>query len=186
MFGDPIVNEKKWPRGKLADVAELKIGPFGSLLHKDDYIVGGHALINPSHIVESKIKEEKNLTLSDKKYNELSAYHLKIGDVVLGRRGEMGRCAVVDKDGLLCGTGCMIVRPNGRVLPYFLQSILSSPSMKQVIEDRAVGVTMANLNVSIVANLPVPLYPLDKQREYIAFMKQTDKSKIPYETEVAA
>lgn len=31
------------------------------------------------------------------------SYHLTF-DIVLGRRGEMGRCAVVDREGLLCGT----------------------------------------------------------------------------------
>jgi len=28
----------------------IQIGPFGSLLHKFDYVVGGIPLVNPSHI----------------------------------------------------------------------------------------------------------------------------------------
>ena len=186
MFGDPVVNEKGWAICKLSDVAELKIGPFGSLLHKEDYVVGGHCLINPSHIVDDKIIPDLALSLTREKYAELSSYHLYRGDIVLGRRGEMGRCAVVLEDGLFCGTGCMIVRPNGKILPYFLRSVLSSPSMKMLIEERAVGVTMANLNVPIVSNLPIPMYPIEKQKDYIKLLQQTDKSKNVYELEVAA
>ena len=110
MFGDPVINEKEWRTVPLSDVAEVRIGPFGSLLHKEDYIEGGHALVNPSHIIDGKIIPDEELTITDEKYAALSAYKLEIGDVVLGRRGEMGRCAVVNNDGFLCGTGSMIIR----------------------------------------------------------------------------
>ena len=177
MFGDPIRNEKGWPIVTLGEVAEIRIGPFGSLLHKEDYIVGGHALVNPSHIIDGNICTDDKLTVSDEKYEELSAYRLSIGDLVLGRRGEMGRCAVVYEDGLLCGTGSIIIRPKEKMKPYFLQNIISSPGYKRIIEDKAVGVTMMNLNVPIVSSLTIPLLPIDMQEQYIAFMQQTDKSK---------
>ncbi len=178
MFGDPIRNEKGWPIATLGEVAEIRIGPFGSLLHKEDYIVGGHALVNPSHIIDGNICTDDKLTVSDEKYEELSAYRLSIGDLVLGRRGEMGRCAVVYEEGLLCGTGSIIIRPNNKMKPYFLQNIISSPGYRKIIEDKAVGVTMMNLNVPIVSSLTIPLLPIDMQERFIAFMQQTDKSKL--------
>ena len=96
MFGDPVSNQKGWEKKALSDEAEIKIGPFGSLLHKEDYVLGGHALVNPSHIINGQIVPDNDLTVSDAKYyTELSAYHLMPGDVVMGRRGEMGMCAVV-------------------------------------------------------------------------------------------
>lgn len=178
LFGDPIRNEKGWPIVTLGEVAEIRIGPFGSLLHKEDYIVGGHALVNPSHIIDGNICTDDKLTVSDEKYEELSAYRLSIGDLVLGRRGEMGRCAVVYEDGLLCGTGSIIIRPKEKMKPYFLQNIISSPGYKRIIEDKAVGVTMMNLNVPIVSSLTIPLLPIGMQEQFIAFMQQTDKSKL--------
>ena len=177
LFGDPVRNEKGWPMVALGDVAEIKIGPFGSLLHKEDYIVGGHALVNPSHIIDGKIKTDEKLTINDEKYEELSAYHLSVGDVVLGRRGEMGRCAVVFEEGMLCGTGSIIIRPNEKMKPYFLQNIISNPTYKKIIEDKAVGVTMLNLNVPIVSALAIPQLPVDMQEQFIEFMEQTDKLK---------
>ena len=177
MFGDPVRNEKKWPMCKLADLAEIKIGPFGSLLHKEDYIEGGHPLVNPSHIIEGKVCIDPKLTVSDDKYQELKVYQLIPEDIVLGRRGEMGRCAVVTESGMLCGTGSMIIRPTQKMKAYFLQNILSSPTYKSIIETRAVGVTMLNLNVPIVSELDVPFLPMDLQNEYIDFVRQIDKSK---------
>ena len=185
MFGDPVTNEKGWPIVRLDSVADIRIGPFGSLLHKEDYIEGGHALVNPSHIIDGKIVPDQELTVSDEKYNLLSTYQLEKGDVVLGRRGEMGRCAVVIVSGMLCGTGSMIIRPNGKIRPYFLQRMLASPSFRKVIENKAVGVTMMNINVPIVSSLMLPLLPASLQDEYIAFVQQSDKSKFELEQALA-
>ncbi|MGO5130590.1 restriction endonuclease subunit S [Mitsuokella jalaludinii] len=177
MFGDPVKNEKGWPMVRLGELAEVKIGPFGSLLHREDYIEGGHALINPSHIVDGKIIIDSKLTISDAKYEELASYIMHIGDVVLGRRGEMGRCAVVDEEGYLCGTGSMILRSGKMMKPYFLQNIISSPSFRRIIEDKAVGVTMKNLNVPIVSELMIPKLPVNLQEQYLQLVEQSDKSK---------
>ena len=54
MFGDPVTNPHNWVKKPLRELAEIKIGPFGSLLHKEDYIENAHALVNPSHISEGK------------------------------------------------------------------------------------------------------------------------------------
>ena len=177
MFGDLSLNDKEWPVEQLGEIAEIKIGPFGSLLHKEDYIYGGHALVNPSHIIDSEIKIDDGLTVSESKYDELSAYQLHLGDIVLGRRGEMGRCAVVKTNGLLCGTGSIIVRPNRVMKSFFLQNILSSESCKNILEQMAVGVTMKNLNVPIVSSLEVPILPLPLQEEFELLVEQVDKSK---------
>ena len=185
MFGDPVVNEKNWPLVSLSSLADIKIGPFGSLLHKEDYIVNSHALINPSHIVNGKIIPDMSLTISDEKYQSLATYQLEIGDIVLGRRGEMGRCAVVEASGFLCGTGSMIIRPNGKIKPFFLQKMLSYPSFRKVIENKAVGVTMMNVNVPIMSSLSLPLLPLPLQDEYISFVEQIDKSKFELEQVLA-
>ena len=178
MFGDPVNNLLHWKKVKLSELADIKIGPFGSLLHKEDYVTGGHPLVNPSHIIDGKIIVDNDLTLTDEKYSELVSYHLKKDDIVLGRRGEMGRCAVVDREGLLCGTGSLLLRPTGVVTADYIQKIISFPTFKKTIEDMAVGQTMPNLNVPIVSNFMIILPPLSVQKEYYAFAAEVDKSKV--------
>ena len=178
MFGDPVSNPYGYNKVALSDLADIKIGPFGSLLHKEDYIEGGHPLLNPSHIVEGKVSPDDKLTISDEKYEELLAYQLKAGDVVLGRRGEMGRCAIVSKEGFLCGTGSIFIRTKGEVTADYIQKIISFPSFKKTIEDMAVGQTMPNLNVPIVASFQIIKPPVEVQNSYHAFVEQVDKSKV--------
>ena len=178
MFGDPVHNPYGWNKTELKELADLKIGPFGSLLHKEDYIEGGHALVNPSHIVDGRIIIDSKLTVSEDKYEELSAYHLKVGDVVMGRRGEMGRCAVVEEEGLLCGTGSLLIRPKGKVTADYIQKIISYPTFKKTIDDMAVGQTMPNLNVPIVSGFRIITPPIEVQNSYYDFVAQVDKSKV--------
>ena len=177
MFGDPVTNPNQWEKVPLSDLADVRIGPFGSLLHKEDYIAGGHPLVNPSHILDDKIVVDKKLSVSEQKYAELEPYHLKIGDVVMGRRGEMGRCAVVQYEGLLCGTGSLLIRTKGNVTADYIQKIISFPSFKKTIEDMAVGQTMPNLNVPIVSNFQIIKPPLQVQKKYYQFVEQTEKIK---------
>lgn len=177
MFGDPCNSQcSTMSCCSIKQFCEVRIGPFGSALHKSDYVLGGHALVNPSHIVNGKIKVDKKLTVNEEKYASMKAYHLKEGDVVLGRRGEIGRCAVVDQEGLLCGTGSMILRPDANLcLGEYLQRVVSFPTFAEALERDAVGVTMKNLNAKIVEKAVVVLPSMSLQREFISFVHQVDK-----------
>ena len=134
MFGDPVTNPKGWPQSPLKMCTELiQIGPFGSLLHQEDYVSGGVPLINPKHIQDGKIRPSLDETIDPGKHKELKTYHLRTGDVIMGRRGEMGRCAVVapEHEGYLCGTGSLFIRPQkGITTSSFLCFLLSTDSMK--------------------------------------------------------
>ena len=177
MFGDPCDANGNKAKVKVASICELRIGPFGSALHKNDYISGGHPLINPSHIIGSSIIPDADLTVSDDKYKSLEAYHLLPGDIVLGRRGEIGRCAVVQDKGFLCGTGSMVLRPRAGVRSEYLQRVVSFPSFRQALERNAVGVTMKNLNAKIVGAADMCLPSINQQDDFISFTKQVDKSR---------
>ena len=177
MFGDPVSNPHGYEKVNLSELADIKIGPFGSLLHKEDYIEGGHPLLNPSHIIDGKIAPDNKFSISNEKYDELSAYQLHIGDVVMGRRGEMGRCAVIPDEGYLCGTGSLLIRTKGEVTADYIQKVISFPSFRKTIDDIAVGQTMPNLNVPIVSTFQIIIPPIMVQKRFYAFVEQVDKSK---------
>lgn len=177
MFGDPVSNPHGYEKVNLSELADIKIGPFGSLLHKEDYIEGGHPLLNPSHIIDGKIAPDNKFSISNEKYDELSVYQLHIGDVVMGRRGEMGRCAVIPDEGYLCGTGSLLIRTKGEVTADYIQKVISFPSFRKTIDDMAVGQTMPNLNVPIVSTFQIIKPPIMVQKRFYAFVEQVDKSK---------
>ena len=160
MFGDPVTNPKGWKTKALKDFALIQIGPFGTQLHKEDYIIDGIPLVNPMHINNQKITPQSNFTITKEKHAELPEYHLEIGDVIMGRRGEMGRCALVteQEQGWLCGTGSLFIRTKyGESFGHYLQKYLSSDYIKSYLEAEAKGATMPNLNKTIIGDIVVPL-----------------------------
>ncbi|WP_145156352.1 restriction endonuclease subunit S [Pseudomonas oryzihabitans] len=174
MFGDPVANPKGWKTKALKDIAKIQIGPFGTQLHKEDYIEGGVPLVNPTHIVKGLIVPKNDLTVSAQKHAELPEYHLKVGDIIMGRRGEMGRCAVIGEkeSGWLCGTGSLFLRPNkAGVFSEYLNKFLSSDAMKSHLESESQGATMPNLNKAIVGNIQVPV-PSNSVLERFAEIKE--------------
>lgn len=153
-------------------VDTIRIGPFGSALHKEDYIVGGTPVINPKHIVNQQIVPDQKITISKDKVEELRSYKLKTGDIIMGRRGEMGRSApVTDKEnGWLCGTGSLIIRLQEGYNALFYSQIIASQASVQFLEDNCVGSTMKNLNEKVVKNLPVPQYSKKEQQEIVTVL----------------
>lgn len=150
-------------------VETIRIGPFGSALHKEDYITGGIPVVNPKHIIDQQIVPDKKVTITEEKASELMAYRLRTGDIVVGRRGEMGRSAPVTEkeDGWLCGTGSLIIRLQDGYSGAFYSQIIASHSSVQYLEENCVGSTMNNLNEKIIKSLPVPNYTREQQKSIV-------------------
>ena len=160
-----------WSWLHLSDVVErIQIGPFGSLLHKQDYIQHGTPLINPSHIKDMTIDPDNGLNVSDQKLSELEKYIMSESDIVIGRRGEMGRCAVVKEkeDGWLCGTGSLFVRLLNSLDADFYSHILSSSRVRDYLSDSSIGTTMQNLNQKILQTVPIPVCSFDEQIKVVS------------------
>jgi type I restriction enzyme S subunit len=144
-------------------------GPFGSLLHKSDYVVNGIPLVNPAHITEIGIEPDLRKTVSKETAARLKNYIMREGDIVIGRRGEMGRCALVTgvEDGWLCGTGSFFIKPSSRCDTRYLVRFLRSESCKARLEKIAGGAVMPNLSNTDLGGLQFDLPPLDIQKAIV-------------------
>lgn len=179
MFGDPMLNPKGWKSKKISELCRVKIGPFGSLLHKSDYVPDGIPLVNPKHMIDGKIIADPENCISTEKHNQLKDYHLKTGDLIMARRGEIGRCAVVTpkEDKFLCGTGSIFLRPEGEVNNVFLHYLFTTESMIKVFENGANGVTMQNLNANTIKKTNIIYPPIDLQNKFSDIFTKTSELK---------
>lgn len=147
----------------------LQTGPFGSSLHQHDYEKGGTPVINPASIQNERIVTIEKMAVGQKTLERLATFKLRKNDVVMGRRGEMGRCAVVTEkeEGWLCGTGSLILRFTEDVSPWFIVKLMSAPNIRKYLGGASVGATMQNLNQSILCDMPVGLPPLAEQHRIL-------------------
>lgn len=179
MFGDPVENEKGWEVKKIGDLALVKTGPFGSMLHKEDYICDGIPLVNPVHMKDFKIVPDLDFTISKEKASELENYLLKSNDVVFARRGDIGRCAIVSEaeQGFICGTGSLFVRFSKEIESIFIMYIIRCDSFSKHLISKAKGATMLNINSNTIADLRIPLPPLTLQHLFAQRVEQIERGK---------
>ena len=146
----------------------LQTGPFGTQLHADDYIADGIPVINPSNLIGGKIVPDKNCTVDELNATRLGHHKLLRGDILFARRGELGRCGLVDDEqvGWLCGTGCLRMQPCSKsVSSVFLLYLLSTAGIRNWLELESIGSTMLNLNTSIISRIPVAIPGVVEQRD---------------------
>ena len=169
----PFDIPETWEWCRLAPLLHyLSTGPFGSALHKRDYVQGGIPLINPMHIDMEKaiITPSDNARISPETAERLSAYKLSIGDIVIARRGEMGRAAIITEkeQGWLCGTGSFFLHFSSLFFNDYFINFIHTPYSKKQLGGTAVGTTMCNLNHKILSDLLIPIPPLTEQKRIVS------------------
>jgi len=171
----PFDIPESWRWARYSEVMlSMSTGPFGSMLHKSDYISDGIPLVNPANIINGKILPSNKMMVSDQTKERLCSYILHKNMIVIGRRGEMGRCAVVTdaEDGWLCGTGSFFMEPSSMIYAFYITKLFSTPYVKTYLGGESVGTTMSNLNHSILSKVPIPLPPLAEQKRIVAKLEE--------------
>ncbi|MBT9549176.1 MAG: restriction endonuclease subunit S [Candidatus Sericytochromatia bacterium] len=166
--------------GQICDLSggEVKTGPFGSQLHQSDYQESGTPVVMPTNIINGKIDVDKIARVSENHVNRLFKHKLSVGDIIYGRRGDIGRQALIRKENKnwLCGTGCLrISLGNGLVDPKFLHNYLMLNGVVSWIQNQAIGATMPNLNTKILRSVSVK-FPseIKHQKKIVAILSAYD------------
>ncbi len=146
----------------------VQTGPFGSMLHASDYVAEGIPVVMPKDLSDDgRILDRGVAKITAVDAERLNRYRLKAGDVLVGRRGELGRRGLVTakEDGWLCGTGCLRVRPGTALSAQFLVYAFETCGTRSWLAANAVGTTMPNLSAEILSRLPIILPPLSVQEQ---------------------
>lgn len=166
-----FVNKRfSWRRTILGEICDVMTGPFGSLLHKSDYVCSGFPVINPTDMKNGVISTESIKYVSLETQKRLKNYLVKDGDIVIARRGDVGRCAVVREDqvGWICGTGSFIARPHTQIESRFIAAYLGSQLCRKMLNVVATGATMLNLSNTSLQALPISMPSQREQQNIVA------------------
>jgi type I restriction enzyme S subunit len=155
----------------------IRTGPFGSQLHDSDYATVGTPVVMPKDIVNGRVSEATIARVGEEHVRRLAQHQLSVGDIVYGRRGDIGRRALVTatEAGWLCGTGCLRISPDSSVVePRFLFYALGHPATTEAITKKAVGATMLNLNTTILREVQLLLPDLLTQERIASILGAYD------------
>ena len=160
----------------LRDIAEIQTGPFGSQLHKEDYVDVGTPIVTVEHL-GSRVFSEQNLPMvSEADKSRLNKYVLKKGDIVFSRVGSVDRCSFVDQkhDGWMFSGRCLRVRPNEEVDSLFLYYFFCLNATKEFVRSIAVGATMPSINTKLLGEVEVICPEIEEQRKIADILSKID------------
>lgn len=155
----------------------VQTGPFGSQLKAAAYVPSGIPTIMPVNLIDYRVVEEGIAQIGPADHARLSKHHLRPGDIVYGRRGDIGRHALItDRESdWLCGTGCLRIRfGSAPIHPLYASYYLRQPQVIELILGLAVGTTMPNLNTSILESIRLDLPPLPIQQRIAEILGRLD------------
>ena len=184
MFGDLADPKCQYTRCKLVDACvdpdDIKCGPFGTQLSKDEYQESGVAVWEIPQI-NSGFKECPTHFLTVEKANQLSAYSLMPGDIAMSRKGNVGRCGLYPKTfepGIIHSDVLRIRVDSNRVDPCFMMYQLHfSRAVERQIEMVSSGAIMAGINVTQLKHIYVHIPPVNLQHQFASFDDQTGNIK---------
>lgn len=185
MFGDLAVNPLNWKQGQLIDLCsskdDIKCGPFGTQLSKDEYQKEGVPLWGIPQINSSFLIMPSDY-LSEDKAKKLEPYSIVQGDIVMSRKGNVGKCALYPDNlsrGIMHSDALRIRINSEEVNPMFLmQQLHNSRYVVNQIENVSSGAIMAGVNVTKLKTIYVHLPPIELQKQFATFVQQVDKLKV--------
>lgn len=187
MFGDPTSNPNGWTKLTVREavkqgyIARPLDGNHGAKHPKgDDYVPEGVPFIMAQDLKDKHVDFNSCHFITEKQARTLKKGWAKTGDVLLTNKGTIGRVAVIQeseyKDMLLTPQityyRCLKDIDNEYLAGYFITDFFVNQ-----LEKLTTGTTRASVTITQQENLELIIPPVDMQREFVAFGKQSDKSK---------
>lgn len=183
---------QEWKAEKLGQILErhggyLQTGPFGSQLHAHEYKMEGVPVVMPQDINDGRIFETNIARIDEGRANDLFRHRLRIGDIVIARRGELSRAGAISKreEGWLCGTGCFLLRlGDSELQTNFASHVYRQDFIQRQITGRAVGTTMPSLNNSVMSALWFPFCEPDEQYRIVERLEAVENQQKTLDNEL--
>ena len=179
MFGEPILNPKGWDMATIGDiVTEVRYGTSRPAIDGGKYpYLRMNNLTYDGHL---DLTDLKRIDIPD---NEIDKCIVRKGDVLFNRTNSVelvGKTCVFDESEDMVIAGYIIrVRLKPVMLPIVLSCFMNTDALKKKLRNMAKGaVNQANINAQELQAIDIYLPPLDLQKQFAAFVEQTDKSKL--------
>ena len=180
MFGDPI-DGTFWAKRKLSNLYEVKSSKRIYAREQTKDGVPFLRLADIGSLIDSGISDS-GLFISEERFEELRSKGLvpNPGDVLVTARGTLGRCYIIKpsdcfyfQDGMITWLAVIESSP----LPSYLLAVFNNPHFIEELNRNCSGTTVKYLSISDLANVAIPVPPLELQHEFETFVTQVDKSR---------
>lgn len=176
-FGDPKTNSKQLPMRPLGEVCTVERGgsprPIASFVTDSEDGINWIKIGDADGTRYISSTAEKIIPEGVRK-----SRMVQTGDLILSNSMSFGHPYILKIDGCI-HDGWLVLHFDKTVFDaLYLQTYLGLPAVYAIFETMAAGGVVNNLNSEIVKKLPVIVPAIELQKQFAAFVQQSDKSKL--------
>lgn len=185
LFGEPMDNPMGWDRVNISTVVGGKVSN-GFFAKRDDYCDDGNVkVLGVAHVVNRMYSNIEDLPTTNGSETDIAKYGVKYGDMLFCRSSlvaaGIGKASIVPQ-----GTPsnvlfeCHVIRlplDLEKCVPEFMQVLSTTDYFRNQVMSRSKTATMTTIGQDGILTTDIILPPLELQKQFLQFVKQTDKSK---------
>ena len=187
MFGDAVDNPMRWNKKQLQEIVTDDCTISYGIVQTGDDQKDGVPVFRPVDIVNRIPKLEELKKTTEKISNKYKKTILKGREMLITVRANIAETCIVGEEfkGCNVGRGIVPIRTKEDVMVLeFLKYILDSKHINDDIKRKAKGITLIQLNMQDLREIELIIPPIEKQKAYVQFAKQVDKSKVISENQL--
>ena len=184
MFGDPVVNDKRWSTMPLEEACKIIVDcPHSTPSYTTEDT--GYMCIRTSIVKKNKIIwDEIEFIPKDEFEKRIKRKKPEVGDVVYTREGAiLGIAAVIDKEcNVALGQRAMLLSPDENMITSEFLCIAMNCDCFLINALKGVaGSASPHINVGDIKAFKMIMPPLELQNKFSDFIRQVDKSKLMFQ-----
>lgn len=150
-------------------------GPFGTMIKKHEHQSFGVPMLGIENIGNGKFIDGNKIFVTSEKAEELKAFALLEGDIIISRSGTVGELCIVPKkmEGALLSTNLMRVSLNFDLIrsDYFIYLFQSKGVVLDQVKELCKGSTRMFLNQTILKQIRFPVPDLAIQKNIVELIE---------------
>lgn len=180
IFGDPMINSMHWPIYELSEYIQfLTSGSRGWAKYFTDE---GEYFITIKNVKNCKTTLDDVQHIAPPDNAEAKRTKVQAGDLLISITADLGRTGVVTQEiaehGAYINQHLTCIRLNQSVvLPLYVAYYMESDAGKKQFQLKNQTGVKAGLNFNSINTLKVMVPPLEKQRSFVSFVEQVEKTK---------
>lgn len=181
MFGDAVDNPLRWNKKQLQEIVTDDCTISYGIVQTGEDQKDGVPVFRPVDIVNRIPKLEELKKTTEKISNKYKKTILKGREMLITVRANIAETCIVGEEfkGCNVGRGIVPIRTKEDIMVLeFLKCILDSKHINDDIKRKAKGITLIQLNMQDLREIELIIPPIEKQKAYVQFAKQVDKSKV--------
>ena len=176
MFGNPIVNEKRWAVVELNSVCDgIGDGLHGTPEYDEK---GRYPFINGNNLMNGAIEITPATKMVDEATYKRHFIELSNNAILLSINGTLGKLAFYNGEEVMLGKSACYCNLKPCINRDFVYGVMKTDAFTGFLESNSTASTIKNVGLKAIRGFMLIMPPEELQTRYVEFAKQVDKSKV--------